>query len=98
MALQDFTEIQWRNSGLQPRLGLGFAALDAKVFVFFLIFLLHMSKTTFLISLAAIVFFAVLEYYGFGINVAVKRLRSLIAGKNRVVHNALHRRRRIIHE
>ncbi|MCU7950952.1 MAG: IcmT/TraK family protein [gamma proteobacterium symbiont of Bathyaustriella thionipta] len=97
MALPDFTEVQWRNSGLQPRLGLGFAAIDAKVFVFFLIFLVYMSKITFIMSLSAIAFFAVLEYYGFGVNIAVKRFRSLIAGKDRVVHKAIHRRRRFIH-
>jgi len=97
MALPDFTDTQWRNSGLQPRLGLGFAALDARVFVFFLIFILHISMTTFLISMGAVAVFAVLEYYGFGMNVAAKRLRSFIAGKNRVVNKALLRRRRLIH-
>ncbi len=98
MALPDFTETQWRNSGLPARLGLGFAAIDARVFVFFIIWLVHMRTWTLVMAVVAVILAAILEYLGFGMGVAFKRVRAAIAGKNRVVHKSSLRRRRMINE
>lgn len=94
MSLPNFEAVQWRNSGLMPRLGLGFTHLDARIFFFFLIYILHFSYATLYISLSAVCLFVVLEHYGFGLVVAARRIRMTISGKNRVVNNKLIRRRR----
>lgn len=97
MALPDFTDTQWRNSGHQARLGLVAFSLDARVFVFFLALILHLSWTTFYIVLSAIAFFAFLEYLGYTLDVARKRVRGFLAGKMRSDNRrVILRRRRLI--
>ncbi|MFA0809386.1 IcmT/TraK family protein [Microbulbifer epialgicus] len=88
---------QWRNTGLAARLGLVIASIDARAFVFIFIFILHISWETLYTFLGIVTFFGLLEYLGYSVPVAIRKARSLIAGRRRFVQRTISRRRRIIH-
>lgn len=91
-----YEDVQWRNSGLAARMGLGFVSIDARAFLPILGLILHISWTTFYIFVAVVSLFAILEFLGYTAPVALRKLRSLIAGKHRFVQKPVTRRRRLI--
>ncbi len=95
--LKNYESLQWYNSALMARLGLVIWSIDARSFlpVFLLIF--HLSWTSLKICLVSILFFSLLEFYGFTTVVALKRFRSMVTGRNRFVHNTKKRKRRFLH-
>lgn len=92
-----YDHTQWRNSALSSRMGLGFTSIDARAFIPILAVLLHISWTTFYIFLGAVALFSFLEYLGYSAPVAVRKLRSIIAGKRRYVQRTVARRKRFVH-
>tara|TARA_R110002072_G_scaffold303138_2_gene495469 strand:+ start:8105 stop:8395 length:291 start_codon:yes stop_codon:yes gene_type:complete len=92
-----YESIQWRNSGLAARMGLFVVSIDARAFLPILGLILHISWTTFYIFIGAVTFFAFLEYLGYTAPVALRKSRSLIAGRHRFVQRTISRRRRLIH-
>lgn len=96
--MRSYKDIQARNSGLTARLPLLVTSIDARALIAILIVVFHISWTSFFIFLATLIFFSVLEYLGYGVPVAARRARALIAGKNRFVNKASRRRRRLIHD
>jgi hypothetical protein len=92
-----YENIQWRNSGLAARMGLIVGSIDARAFLPILGLILHISWTTLYIFIGAVSFFAFLEYIGYSAPVALRKARSLIAGRHRFVQRTISRRRRLIH-
>lgn len=95
--MRNYDHVQWRNSGLMPRLGLLVVSIDARATLPIILVLFHISWTTFYIFLGAVILFSVLEFYGYTFSVATRRLRALIAGRYRFVQHPISKRRRFIH-
>lgn len=91
-----YEDVQWRNSGLSARMGLGVVSIDARAFLPILGLILHISWTTLYVFMAVVSLFAILEFLGYSAPVALRKLRSLIAGKHRFVQRTVSRRRRLI--
>lgn len=91
------SNIQWRNSALDARLGLGFMSVDARACLPILGVIFHLSWLTFYIFVGVMVFFALLENMGYRLPVAIRKARNLVSGKSRYVHRTTQRRRRLIH-
>lgn len=66
----------WRDSARQTR----FFFVDYRAAFPLLLFLLHIKVWTFLTAIAAMVFLAILERYGFSVSVFGSWLRSTLAG------------------
>lgn len=70
----------WRDSARTVR----FFFIDFRACFPLLILLLHIRLWTFLFALLAIVFFTLIERYGFSVNVFVRWLRAFIAGSRKI--------------
>ena len=92
-----YEDTQWRNTGLAARMGLLVFSIDARAFLPILALILHISWTTLYIFIGAVSFFALLEFLGYSAPVAIRKARSLIAGRHRFVQRTISRRRRLIH-
>lgn len=73
-------EAHWRDSARQAR----FFGIDARATFLLLIFLLHIRLWTFIISLISILFFIVIERFGFTYPIFFRWLRNLIAGPRKL--------------
>jgi len=69
----------WRNSFKYPR----FFFLDARVAVFFLLFLLHIRIWTLIIMILVFAVFYMMERYGINFSSALRGARSYLTGKIR---------------
>jgi intracellular multiplication protein IcmT len=78
MALDDSTH--WRDSARSAR----FFLVDARAAFPLLLFLLHIRWWTFGVAVFAIVFFAIIEHYGFTVPVFLRTVRSFLAGSRKV--------------
>ena len=92
-----YERTQWRNSGLFAKMGLGIISIDARAFLPILPLILHISWTTLYIFIGAVSLFIFLELLGYSAPVALRKARSLIAGRHRFVQRTISRRRRLIH-
>jgi len=95
--IKQFSESQLRNSGLTARLGLLMVSIDARAFIPILFLLFNISWVSFYIFIGSVTIFSMLEYVGYSFMVALRKLRSLIAGKKRFVQKHNSRRRRLIY-
>lgn len=66
----------WRNTALTVR----FLIFDAKAGVPFFFFLAHIAVWTLVISVMSFVVFGILERFGYSLEVALRLLRSTLAG------------------
>lgn len=71
--------IMWSDTAQIPRL---FGSVDARVFVLFFIWALHMSWTTFYISAGSIAVFSVLPYFGLSLTDVSRLIKQKISGKH----------------
>ena len=78
MALDDSTH--WRDSARSAR----FFVVDARAAFPLLLFLLHIRWWTFAIAVISIVFFAILEHYGFTVPVFLRTVRTFLAGPRKI--------------
>lgn len=69
----------WRNSMKPVR----FFALDARVALFFLFFILHMRPWTLVLFFIVCILFWILERKGLTFDAAIRSLRTWIVGRNR---------------
>lgn len=69
----------WRDSARNPR----FFLIDARAAFPFLLFLLHIRLWSFIVAAVAMSFFALLERYGFTVNVFLRWVRSTLAGPHK---------------
>lgn len=73
-------EIHWRDSARSPR----FFIIDAKAAFPFLLFLLHIRLWSFIVAMITMIFFALLERYGFTVPVFLRWGKSILAGPHKV--------------
>jgi len=66
----------WRDSARTTR----FFMIDSRAAFFILFFLVHIQVWTGLLALINIIFFSIIEHYGFNIPVFFRWLRTNIAG------------------
>jgi intracellular multiplication protein IcmT len=67
----------WRDSARSPR----FFLVDARAaFPIFLLFM-HFRTWTVILAVVSIIFFGVLEHYGFTVPVFLRSIKTFIAGK-----------------
>jgi intracellular multiplication protein IcmT len=78
MALDDSTH--WRDSARSAR----FFVVDARAAFPLLLFLLHIAWWTFAIAVISMIFFAVLEHYGFTLPVFLRTVRTFLAGPRKI--------------
>jgi len=69
----------WRDSARRPR----FFLVDARAAFPLMLFLLHIRIWTAVLALLAMLFFALVERYGFTIPVFLRWLRSKLAGPHK---------------
>lgn len=70
---------QWRDSGRQVKVG----PLDGRLMLFIVLLMLFPSYTLFIATLVAMAFFYGLEYIGYTLPNAFRKIMTLIAGKHR---------------
>jgi len=73
-------EAHWRDSARPVR----FFIWDSKNAFPMLLFLLHIRLWTFIVAVAATLFFTLLNRYGFSIEVFLRWFRNIIAGKRKM--------------
>jgi intracellular multiplication protein IcmT len=74
-----FTNISWRDTGLTMRFG----PVDARVLALVMVWLYHMRLWTLGIGVVGVTFLAVVEYKGYTIPNALRRLSVFIMGRHR---------------
>jgi intracellular multiplication protein IcmT len=74
------SDAHWRDSARTPK----FFFFDAKAAFPLLLFFLHIQLWTFIVAIAAWLFFTYLNYYGFSIEVFLRWIRSFFAGKRKI--------------
>ena len=72
----------WRDSSRTPR----FFFMDAKAAFPLILFLLHMTLVTFLIAIAFVIFFSVLERFKFTVPIFLRWVKSQLSGSERLAH------------
>lgn len=70
------SDTHWRDSARQPR----FFMVDARAAFPLVVFLLHISVWTFVMAMVAMLFFSMIERFGFSLTVFFRWSRSFIAG------------------
>ncbi len=74
------TQPHWRDSARTARLWV----IDARAAFPLLLFLLHIRLWSFILAVAAMAFFALLERYGFTTTVFLRWVRSTLAGPRKI--------------
>lgn len=69
----------WRDTGRQVKVG----PLDGRLMIFVVLLLLFPGMILFFLTLSAMAFFYVLEYMGYTLPNAYRKLSALISGKKR---------------
>jgi len=71
----------WRDSARSSK----FFIFDAKAAFPFLLFLIHIKLWTFIVAVLTMLFFTLLNRYGFSINVFFRWFRSFLSGRRKIV-------------
>ena len=80
MAMLPTAEAHWRDSARPAK----FFFVDAKAAFPLLVFLVHIKLWTFLIALVLMTFFAILNHFGYSIEVFSRIARAYLAGPRKV--------------
>ncbi|AAO91137.1 IcmT/TraK family protein [Coxiella burnetii] len=78
--MKSLDEAHWRDSARSVR----FFIWDGKTAFPLLLFLLHIQWWTLIVAVTAMVFFTVLNRYGFSVEVFLRWLRSAIGGRRKI--------------
>ena len=73
------SDTHWRDSARVPR----FFVVDARAAFPLVLFLLHMRLWTFILAIVFMVFFAMLERFGFTVQIFVRWVKSFLAGPHK---------------
>lgn len=79
-SMQSIDQAHWRDSARAVK----FFIWDGKTAFPMLLFLLHIKIWTFAVALAAMIFFSILNRYGFSVDVFLRWFRSRIAGRRKI--------------
>lgn len=82
-------DAHWRDSARSVR----FFFFDYRAAFPLIFFVLHIRAWTFWLALAFILFFAMLERYGFTVVIFLRLVRGFIAGKRKISHPWWQKRR-----
>lgn len=82
MAQFEGKDVYWRDSARAPR----FYMIDGKAAFPILLFLLHIRWWTFITAIIAVIFFSILERYGFHFKVFMRWARNMIAGNRKTAN------------
>ncbi|WP_301100444.1 IcmT/TraK family protein [Propionivibrio sp.] len=82
-------DIHWRNTQKPAR----FFILDARAFLAFLLFLVHMRLWTLYVVIAVMFFFWLMERFGLTFEASLRAVRSWFLGQNRPANSRRARRR-----
>lgn len=74
------TAAHWRDSARNPR----FFIIDARAAFPLLLFLLHVRWWTFTLAIIVMLFFGLLERYGFSLTVFLRWVRFTLAGSRKI--------------
>ncbi len=77
--MEIFKDTRWRDTGRQVKVG----PLDGRLIIFFVLFFLFPSFIMLYLVLAAMVFFYGLQYMGYTMPNAIRKLKILISGKHK---------------
>jgi len=80
MVPQALANAHWRDSARPAR----FFFIDAKAAFPFGLFLIHIKLWTFIIALVIMVFFTILNRYGYSVEVFLRIFKSLLAGSRKM--------------
>ena len=69
----------WRDTGRQVKVG----PLDGRLMVFFVLWIMFPSFLLFSIALLSVVFFYILDYMGYTLPNAIRKVSVALAGKKR---------------
>lgn len=72
-------ETKWRETGRQVKVG----PLDGRLMIFLVLLALFPSMYLLILALSAMLFFYVLEYMGYTMPNALRKIHTIIAGKKR---------------
>lgn len=79
--MQDYSsDASWRDSAHRPK----FFMFDAYATFPLLLFLFHIEIWTFALSIAIMVFFLILNHFGFTMPVFLRWVRSVFAGRRKL--------------
>lgn len=92
--LKDYRSLNLYRAGYSPTLGLVVTSVDARAAWPLVLLFANKSTFTFVLVFASILFFALLAYFGYTLDIALKRLRASLAGRRRYVGNYRIRQRR----
>lgn len=70
----------WRDSAREAK----FFIFDAKAAFPLLFFLVHIRLWTFIVAIVTMLFFTLLNRYGFSVDVFLRWLRSFLAGRRKI--------------
>ena len=70
------SDTHWRDSARQPK----FFMVDARAAFPLVIFILHITLWTFILAIVCMIFFAMLEKFGFTVTIFMRWIKSFIAG------------------
>jgi len=74
------TEPHWRDSARNPR----FFIIDARAAFPLLLFLVHIRVWSFVLAVSVMLFFGLIEHYGFSLTVFLRWVRTLLAGPRKI--------------
>lgn len=75
------SEAHWRDSARPAK----FFIFDAKAAFPMFLFLIHIKLWTFIVALSAMMFFTILNRFGFSVEVFLRWLRTFLAGPRKIV-------------
>ena len=78
--MHDLAEAHWRDSARSVR----FFIWDGKAVFPMLIFIVHIRLWTFVVAIATMMFFTILNRYGFSPIVFLRWIRSSLAGRRKI--------------
>ena len=98
--MNDYSDSQWYRSGLIPKFGLMFTAIDARPLVLYSIWAFNPWKSVEILYLVTgvVACFLVAQYFGYKFETAVRRVRNIVAGRYRFTQDPKIRRRRFYSE
>lgn len=80
MITQPTSDAHWRDSARPAR----FFFIDAKAAFPVIFFLIHIQLWTFIVAMLAMIFFTVLNRFGYGVEVFLRILRSFFSGSRKL--------------
>ncbi len=91
--MKDYTYLQAKNSGLRAKLGLMVISIDGFAFIPLVVLPFHVRPWSIGVCVSFILIFIVFEKLGYPRLVALRKIRSMIAGRYRASKDVVKRRR-----